>query len=68
VNAAWLTAMLTATGTNAPKSFPKSPDHLLAKTKPQRPMSPRQWEAMIKHLTGGNRKKTKSPKDSPRDP
>jgi hypothetical protein len=68
VNASWLTAMLTATGTNAPKSFPKSPSVLLAKTVPQKPMNPRQWEAMIKLLTGGNREKPTKPKYPPREP
>lgn len=50
VNTAWLTAMLTATGTNAPKSFPTSPEDLLRKFKPQKPMNKRQWEAMFNLL------------------
>ena len=58
--------MLTATGTNSPKSFPKSPDVLLNKPSQQKPLNPRQWEAIIKHLTGGNKKKPRQ-KDPPRD-
>jgi hypothetical protein len=46
-NNAWLTAMLTATGTNAPKSFPKSPSELLTKILPPKPMTKRQWEGMF---------------------
>lgn len=54
VNAAWLTAMLTATGTNAPKSFPKSPDEIIGKFKPPKPMNKRQWEVMIDMLLASN--------------
>ena len=63
VSAAWLTAMLTATGTNAPKSFPKSPDELLGKFKPPKPMNKRQWEAMIDLLlaSNGDRAETTKP-------
>ncbi len=63
VSNAWLTAMLTATGTNAPKSFPKSPDELLGKFKPPKPMNKRQWEAMIDLLlaSNGDREATAKP-------
>lgn len=55
--------MLTGTATNAPKSFPKSPDELLKKSQPAKPMTPKQWETMIKYLSGGNRKeKPEKPK------
>ncbi|NEI70954.1 hypothetical protein GR212_15325 [Rhizobium lusitanum] len=61
VNSAWLTALLTSTGTNAPKNFPKSPDDLLKKRGVvEEVMNPKQWLGIIKHLTGGN--KAKKPK------
>ena len=56
---AWLTGMLTGTATNAPKSFPKSPDELLKRSEPAKPMTPKQWETMIKYLSGGNKEKPK---------
>jgi hypothetical protein len=48
--------MLTATGVNSPKHFPKSVEDMLEKSKPlwaRKPMSKDQWEAAIKALTGG---------------
>lgn len=66
VNAAWLTALLTATGTNAPKQFPASPEELLKKMRPQAPLNKNQWHAMIKFLGGGNREKPQKPKYPPR--
>jgi hypothetical protein len=62
VHLAWLTGMLTGTATNAPKNFPKSPSELIKKTEPPKPMTPRQWEAMIHFLSGGNRQKPKKSK------
>lgn len=51
--------MLTGTATNAPKQFPKSPNELLKRSEPAKPMTPKQWETMIKYLSGGNREKPK---------
>lgn len=54
--------MLTGTATNAPKSFPKSPDELLKKATPAEPMTPKQWESMLQYMSGGNRTKPKKKK------
>lgn len=47
--------MLTATGVNAPKSFPKTPGEILKKQEGprRRPMTKDEWEAAFAALTGG---------------
>lgn len=64
---AWLTGMLTATGVNDPKNFPKTVDDLLNKGKPPKPFNKDQWRAVIKALTGGSDEPPKRPKYPPRE-
>lgn len=48
--------MLTATGVNSPKDFPKSVEVLLEKSKPlwkRKPFSKEQWAEVVNALTGG---------------
>ncbi len=66
-SASWLTAMLTATATNAPRKFPKSPAELSKKD--DAPLSRSQWASVISQLGGGNRvtRKRSLPKYPPRE-
>lgn len=48
--------MLTATGTNSPKHFPKSVEDMLEKSKPiwaRKPFTKGQWAQVVTALTGG---------------
>ncbi|MER9768869.1 hypothetical protein NKJ09_22715 [Mesorhizobium sp. M0189] len=51
VRVSWLVAMLTATGTNAPKHFPKSPEDLLKKRE-TKAFNPQQWAATFSQILG----------------